>query len=585
MIDTQPDTTTQDGGHLVGALLAQHGVSFLYTLCGGHIAPILVGADAHGVRVIDVRHEATAVFAADATARLTGTPGVAAVTAGPGVTNTVTALKNAQMAQSPVVLIGGAAATLLKGRGALQEIDHLALVKSLVKWSKAVTRVRDIGPALTQAFQVAQSGVPGPVFVEIPIDLLYPESVVRTWTLASAGKGVPGRLLQGYLNFHLRRTFAGAGASLVQSPSAIAPLLPRDQQVQQVVERLRTAQRPVLLIGSQALVDAGMAAMLPDAVRQLAIPTFLSGMARGLLGYDSLHIRHQRTKALREADLVLLAGVPCDFRLNYGRAIARRATYIAVNRSRRDLTQNRRPTLAIQADAGQLLCRLAPALNALPNRPVWTEWLATLQERDYQRDQGIMAQAAAATDYVNPLALCQQLEAAIAPDSVIIGDGGDFVATASYIVRPRAPLAWLDPGAFGTLGAGGGFALAAKLCRPEAEVWLLYGDGSAGYSLAEFDTFARHNVPVIAVVGNDAAWSQIAREQVEILGTPLGTELAHTDYHQVAAGYGGVGFCVATAAEVAPVLAQAKAAVLSGRPVLVNVHIGKTDFRKGSISM
>ena len=186
---------------------------------------------------------------------------------------------------------------------------------------------------------------------------------------------------------------------------------------------------------------------------------------------------------------------------------------------------------------------------------------------------------------MNPVWLCQQLETAVSENSILIGDGGDFVATASYIVRPRAPLCWLDPGAFGTLGSGGGFALAAKLCRPDAEVWLLYGDGSAGYSLAEFDTFTRHGVGVIAVIGNDASWAQIARDQVEILGTPLGTELAQTHYHVVAQGYGGEGFCADDPARVEEMLPTVKKIAGNGRPVLLNVMLGKTDFRKGSISM
>jgi len=215
----------------------------------------------------------------------------------------------------------------------------------------------------------------------------------------------------------------------------------------------------------------------------------------------------------------------------------------------------------------------------------WEAWHTTLAARNATRDAEIRQKGSEETGAVNPVWLCQQLETAVAEDSIFIGDGGDFVATASYIVRPRAPLTWLDPGAFGTLGAGGGFALAAKLCRPEAEVWLLYGDGSAGYSLAEFDTFARHGVAIIAVIGNDGSWAQIAREQVEVLGTPLGTELAQANYHQVAQGYGGEGFCVDDPAQVVEVLQKGKVAAGNGRPVLINVMLGKTDFRKGSISM
>ncbi|MCB8981059.1 MAG: thiamine pyrophosphate-binding protein [Ardenticatenaceae bacterium] len=571
-----------NGGVLVGEVLEKQGVRFLYTLCGGHISPILVGAEAQGIRVIDVRHEATAVFAADATARLTGIPGVAAVTAGPGVTNTITALKNAQMAQSPLVLIGGSAATLLKGRGALQDIDQLSLVQPIVKWARAAKKVRDIVPLLEEAFQVCQEGVPGPVFLEVPIDLLYPEDVVRSWTMGSSGKGLAGKAMSLYFETHLRRTFGRAWAQRASVPPLVIPKLPASGEVQQVAKALAKAERPLLIIGSQALIDTAHAEALQAAVKKLGIPTYLSGMARGLLGRDALHLRHKRSKALREADAIILAGVPADFRLGYGRSIPKHATTISINRSEEDLNKNRRPDIGILADPGAFLRTLAA--NWQPEGS-WQAWHKTLIERDAARDAEIEQIAHEEMGLVNPVWLCQQLETAVAEDSVLIGDGGDFVATASYIVRPRGPLSWLDPGAFGTLGAGGGFALAAKLCRPEAEVWLLYGDGSAGYSLAEFDTFARHGVAIMAVIGNDASWAQIARDQVEILGTPLGTELAQTNYHIVAQGYGGEGFCVDDPAQVNEVLGKAKEMARNGRPVLINVLIGKTDFRKGSISM
>lgn len=574
----------QHGGILIGEVLAKQGVQFLYTLCGGHISPILVAAEQHGVRVIDVRHEATAVFAADATARLTGVPGVAAVTAGPGLTNTITALKNAQMAQSPVVVIGGAAATLLKGRGALQDIDQLALVKPIVKWSGSAKKVKELVPLLEKAFEEAQSGVPGPVFLEIPVDLLYQQSVVQSWTADAAGKGIAGKLAGLYLNNHVRRTFSDAWSRRAKEPNiAVAPI-PNSKELQEVTAALKKSERPVFIIGSQATLETNQVDALQNAVLKLGVPTFLSGMARGLLGKNDLHIRHKRSKALREADLILLAGVPADFRLGYGRSLPRNALHIGVNRSKEDLTLNKKPDIAIQADPGKFLRMLANHWDSA-NTQRWLKWTALLQSRNAARDEEIQSQATAQTEYLNPVWVVQQLEKHIDQDSIIIGDGGDFVGTASYIVRPRAPISWLDPGAFGTLGSGGGFALAAQLCRPESEVWLLYGDGSAGYTLAEFDTMARHGLPVIAVVGNDASWAQIAREQVEILGSSLGTDLARTNYHVVAEGFGGVGFCVEEPEQLESTLQKAKEAAKNGRPVLINVMIGKTDFRKGSISM
>ncbi|MEM7111299.1 MAG: thiamine pyrophosphate-binding protein [Chloroflexota bacterium] len=578
--------TELHGGTLVGEVLAKHGVKFLYTLCGGHISPILIGAEAQGIRVVDTRHEVTAVFAADATARLTGVPGVAAVTAGPGMTNTITAVKNAQMAQSPVIILGGAAATLLKGRGALQDIDQISVMKPLVKMAAAVTRVRDIVPTLEKAFHVAQSGVPGPVFVELPVDLLYQESTVSEMMLSEAGgKGLAGMAMRLYLKNHFRKTFRKAWSRRAAQPEPIVAQLPTEKELGKILEALQEAERPVMIVGSQAMLDARLVDELQTAVLKLGIPTYLSGMARGLLGRNDLHMRHKRSKALREADTIILAGVPCDFRLGYGQAIPRRATYISINRSKDELNKNRKPSIGVLADPSTVLRMVAQNWTSGTQEVIWKSWRQRLKGRNDARDAEIQGQAEVKTDYVNPVWLCKQLEEIIDEDSILIGDGGDFVATASYIVRPRGPLSWLDPGAFGTLGPGGGFALAAKLARPSAETWLLYGDGSAGYSLAEFDTFARHNVPVIAVIGNDASWAQIARDQVVILGSSLGTDLARTNYHVVAEGYGGVGFCVEDPTQLIPTLRKAKEVARNGRPVLVNVMIGKTDFRKGSLSM
>lgn len=273
------------GGDRVAEVLKAQGVELLFTLVGGHISPILVGAKQRGIRVIDTRHEATAVFAADAVARLTGRPGVAAVTAGPGVTNTITALKNAQMAQSPVVVIGGAAPTALQGRGALQDIDQMAAVRSVVKWAKQVRRVKALIPTLEEAFYVAQSGVPGPVFVECPVDLLYDEATVRSWYGADrGGKSLTDKMLKQYLRFHVNRLFGGADAVHPGPRIEAAPPAPDPAAVQKVAERLLAAQRPLLLIGSQAMLDAGHTHELAGALEAIAAPVYLSGMARGLVG-------------------------------------------------------------------------------------------------------------------------------------------------------------------------------------------------------------------------------------------------------------------------------------------------------------
>ncbi|THD45378.1 MAG: thiamine pyrophosphate-binding protein [Bradyrhizobium sp.] len=574
------------GGDRVAAALVAHGVRFLFTLCGGHISPILVAAKARGIRVVDVRDEATAVFAADAIGRLTGTPGVAAVTAGPGVTNALTALQNAKLAHSPLILIGGAAPTALQGRGALQDIDQGPVVAPFVKWARRVRRVRDLGATIAEAFAFAGEGVPGPVFVECPVDLLYDEATIRGWYRDAAGKGnaIADRLLRLYLERHVNRIFASANAGAPSAPRAIvAPSAPQ-AKVEAAARKLAAAERPLIVVGSQALVGAGDPARLAEALTRLGAPVYLSGMARGLLGRGHpLQLLHRRRDALREADCVLLAGVPCDFRLDYGRHIRRSATLIAANRSGREARLNRRPDIAAIGDAGDFVIRLAANLDGLERKRA--AWLASLRARDGAREAEIATRAGASGDYVNPIALLRAIDRAAGENAIFVADGGDFVGAASYVLRPRDKRAWLDPGVFGTLGVGAGFALAAAMARPEAEIWLILGDGACGWSLAEFESFVRQGVPIIAVVGNDAGWTQIAREQIKMLGDDVGVTLSRAAYHDVAAGFGALGLLVRREDEVEDALARAKAAARSGQPVLINVWLDRSDFREGSISI
>ena len=580
------------GGDRIAEVLQRQGVQTLFTLCGGHISPILVGAKALGIRIVDTRHEADAVFAADATARLTGIPGVAAVTAGPGLTNTITAVKNAQMAQSPVVILGGATATVLKGRGSLQDIDQQALMAPHVKWMGSARRVRELAPLLESAFAVARDGVPGPVFLECPVDLLYPESTAREWygVLPKLGEKPPAlakRMERWYLTRHLDRVFHRAGEACLQAPLP-APPSPSGGSLRRAARALSRADRPLLVVGSQAMLHALSAAELRRAIELLGLPVYLSGMARGLLGAaHPLLRRHKRREALREADCVVLAGVPADFRLDYGRHVGRRATLIAANRSAEDLEKNRRPKIGALADPALFLGELAEQASGLHAR--WREWLDRLAQRDDEREREIAGQAEAAPDPaasgVSPLRLLRDLDAFLGDDAVLVADGGDFVGTASYIVRARSPFAWLDPGVFGTLGVGGGFALGAKVARPDAEVWILYGDGSVAYSLMEFDSFVRHRIPVIALVGNDASWAQIARDQVAVLGDDVGTVLASTDYELAAEALGGKGLAIDHADQIADAFAQARVWARAGHPVLLNARLTRSEFRKGSISL
>lgn len=575
-----------NGGEIIARVLKKHNVRFLFTLCGGHVSPIFVESERIGIRVVDTRHEVNSVFAADAVSRLTGVPGVAVVTAGPGLTNTITAVKNAALAQSPLILLGGAAATILKGRGSLQDIDQMSIMKAVCKYSTTISKVKEIVPTLESAFRIAQEGVPGPVFVECPIDTLYGEELVRSWYGAKS-KDVPPRnlqerIVQWYINNHAKNLFAGK-----DNIDFSRPVQPFDyphhsaSQVDKVAARINAAQKPVMLIGSGAMMNAQKAQQLADAVSKAGIPVYLSGMARGLLGKENpLQMRHHRKEAIKESDLIILAGVPNDFRLDYGNHIGHRP-FISINRSREDLLKNKKPTVGVLADPQDFLIALSGKITTN-----FSQWLETLRARDNKREANIDEQAGLPVNVgINPIKLFRELEKELDDNTILVADGGDFVATSAYTLRPRAPLSWLDPGVFGTLGVGAGFAIGAKLVYPEKDVWIIYGDGSAGYSMMEYDTFKRFNLPVISVIGNDACWSQIARDQVDFLKSDCAMKLAYSDYQLVAKAFGGEGVRVDTLEAFKAAVIEAKSLSRQGTPYVINAIIGKTDFRKGSISM
>eukprot|EP01130_Rhizamoeba_saxonica_P005920 TRINITY_DN2345_c0_g2_i1.p1 TRINITY_DN2345_c0_g2~~TRINITY_DN2345_c0_g2_i1.p1 ORF type:complete len:631 (-),score=146.41 TRINITY_DN2345_c0_g2_i1:47-1939(-) len=583
------DEQTSHGGMLVGRVLREHGVDHIFTLCGGHISPILVGAKQEGIRVIDVRDEKNAAFAADSYARMTGNVGVAVVTAGPGVTNTVTAVKNSQLAQTPLIVMGGATADCLKGRGSLQDIDQISIMKSCVKHIKHISTVKEIVPALEEALYIARSGVPGPVFLEFPVDVLYPKHVLQELIdskASSLSKTLVGKGILSYLKFYCWNIFKGLGNGIdIHFPLPPSIPIPSDRKINKLVRNIQNAERPLFIIGSQAMFDPTLGKDLQDAVLRLGIPTYLSSSSRGLLGKDPLRIRHQRRVALRECDLCILVGVQMDFRLDYGNAISNRAHLVTVNRCPVDLKKNRSPDLGILGDPAMFILELANKIDE-NTKENWIEWYDSLLQRDAVRNEEILAKRDLPVDkFVNPLYVVSEVEKILDEKSILIGDGGDFVGTTSYIVKPRGPSNWMDPGPFGTLGVGLGFAMAAKLAKPDHEVWVIFGDCSCAYSFLEFDTLRRHGIPVIAIIGNDACCTQIWRDQVRLLGDDVGCMLEFADYHEAAEGLGVKGFLIDSKEDVADVLAAAKEAYSEGYSVLINAKIGKTDFRDGSMSV
>lgn len=407
-------TSKKNGGDLVAAVLKAHGVKFIFTLCGGHISPILVACEREGIKVIDTRYEGNAAFAADAVSRLSGVIGVACVTAGPGVTNTITALQNAKMAESPVLLLGGASATVLKGRGALQDIDQLSLCKALCKHVVTVTRVRDIVPVLRKAVYEAMSGIPGPVFVELPIDALYPYQLVQEGLFPKTpAKSLGQQITNWYLQNYMNRLFAGAW-----KPQKMAPMMPSfprhsPSDVSDVSNLIQRAAKPLFLLGSQVTLPPTKAENLKAALESMGIPCYLGGMTRGLLGRNNpLHIRQCRKDALKEADLVICAGAVADFRLSYGRVFSRRSKVVMINRSKTNLKMNTgmffKVAKSVHGDPGCFLLALSQCLGSYTCPG---EWLSALQSRDMEKEEANRKRAEEPPEqHLNPLKVLYHTE-------------------------------------------------------------------------------------------------------------------------------------------------------------------------------
>jgi acetolactate synthase-1/2/3 large subunit len=537
------------GGRLVAQALKRHGIDVVFTLCGGHIQAIYDGCIDEGIRLIDTRHEQTAGFAADAHARVTGRPGVALVTAGPGVTNTVTAMATAQRAGVPLLCLGGAAPRSLSDMGSLQEMDSVRLMTSVSKWAARIPETRRIKEYIDSAFRIAQAGFPGPVYLEAPLDLL----------MELADDELP-------------------------ATSPMAPARPGSDpaSIRQAAQLLQSAQRPCFIVGSQLRWSPDRY-ILERATRHFRLPFFLNGMARGALGPNHPCLfSHARRHALQRSDLVLVLGTPLDFRVGYGRAPLwnPEARVIQVDLDGAQLGRNRSLDLAVQSDVGHFLAALMEQAAA-QDAPEWLEELA-LVERG--RKQSLREEMELSSSPPSPIRVCHELGKRLGKSDVVIGDGGDFVATAAYTIPLEWPQLWLDPGPLGTLGVGPGYAMAASLARPDARAVVIFGDGAFGLSAMEFEALARHRLPVVAVIGNDAAWTQIRRGQIQIYGEEraVATQLAHTRYEQVVQAMGGKGYWVDRIEELGPALDGAFAADV---PSCVNVRIASSDFRKAALAV
>lgn len=528
------------GGDLALAVARAHGVQTLFTLSGAHVFPLYDAAVTAQppMRIVDVRHEQTAVFAAEATAKLTRRPGLAVLTAGPGVTNGVSAVTQAGFNGVPLLVIGGRAPAYRWGTGSLQELDHPPLLAPVTKYARTAHRVADVARVVDEALRLATTPHRGPTFVDVPMDELFSRATVELPPVTARAVDEP-------------------------DPDDLAG----------VAEVLARAQRPVLVLGSDVWTDGAEPAAL-RFVEELGVPTVANGMGRGLLpkGHPLL-VTKARSVAFGGADCVVVVGAPLDFRLGYGafggRDGASPAQVVHLADSPGQLASHVDLAAAAAGDLSAVLDGVRAAWRDELRRADWAPWrdqLAAAVAATAERDGALLA---AGGDTVHPARVYGELLPLLAPDAVVVGDGGDFVSWAGKLVEPARPGCWLDPGPYGCLGAGLGAAVAARVARPGSPVVLLLGDGAAGLSLMDVDTLVRHELPVVIIVGNNGMWGLEKHPMRFLYGYDVAADLRQaTRYDEVVRALGGGGETVATPAELGPALRRAFDA---GQPYLVNV--------------
>jgi acetolactate synthase-1/2/3 large subunit len=540
------------GGHLVARALKTEGIEAIFTLCGGHIIDIYDGCTDAGIRILDVRHEQAAAHAADAWNRLTGVPGCAVVTAGPGTTDTVTAIANAWRAQTPMLLIGGQGALKQAYMGSLQELDHVGILKPITKFAGTAYHTERIPEMIGMALRHACTGRPGPAFLEIPRDVL--DAVVPESAVVDPGK---------------YRSHGRPHGDV--------------QLVEEAARLLSHAERPAVLAGSQVWHCRG-SGELQSFAEAAQVPVYLNGAARGSLppGHPLLFVRSRRD-ALAGADVILVIGTPFDFRLAYGKRLAAGAKIIQVDLDAAEIGHNRGVDVGIAGDGAAVLGQLRAALDKVDSagRQAWLDQLRQVEQKALEKDLPFLNSDAVP---IHPLRLAREINDFLSEYTIFIGDGGDVVTISASVIQTRRPGQWLDPGPLGTLGVGMPFALAAKVAFPQKEAFILFGDGAFGFNGFEYDTAVRFGLPVVGVVGNNAAWNQIRYGQIAKYGAQRGDTanlLAPTRYDRVVEALGGYGEHVEKPQDIRPALERARA---SGKPACVNVMIDPTVYSSGTMN-
>jgi acetolactate synthase-1/2/3 large subunit len=543
------------GGHLVAKALRHEGVDTIFTLCGGHIIDIYDGCLDEGIKIVDVRHEQVAAHAADGYARVTGTPGCAVVTAGPGTTDAITGIANAFRAESPMLMIGGQGALSQHKMGSLQDLPHVDILRPITKFSATVSTTERIADMISMAFRECYHGAPGPSYLEIPRDILDAKV-----DLSKARIPKPG---------HYRASIQSIGD-------------PAD--IEKLADILVHAKKPCVLLGTQVWTCRGTEAAIAFA-KTLNIPAFMNGAGRGTLPPgDPHHFQQTRRYAFDKADVIVIVGTPFDFRMGYGRRLREEATVVQIDMDYRTVGKNRDISLGIVGDVGAVLGAVTQAVSGRVNnganeRKPWMEELRAEEDR-MQGDR--MARLKSDAQPIHPLRLCYEINEFLREDSVYIGDGGDIVTFSGGVVQPKSPGHWMDPGPLGTLGVGVPFAMACKLAQPQKEVVCLFGDGAFTLTGWDFETMVRFNLPFVGIVGNNSAWNQIRFGQLAKYGRErgdVGNKLGDVAFDQFATMLGGYGEEVRDPKDIQPALQRARA---SGKPSLINVWIDPEAYAPGT---
>jgi len=526
--------TQRHGGHLIARRLRAHGVSKLFTLSGGHLFSIYDGCRAEGIDIVDVRHESCAAFAAEGWAKVTRTPGVAALTAGPGVTNGLSAIASAKQSNSPMLVLGGRAPAMRWGQGSLQEIDHVPFVAPLTKLAATAQSTAEIAPLIDEALACAMRPHGGPTFLDFPLDYVFMEAEE---VASEARLPRPGAQ-------------PGADGDAIERAAAV----------------LASAQRPVIMAGTNLYWDHGEDALL-ELAQTLRIPVFLNGLARGCVPADH-ELFHSRARGmgLSGADVAMVIGVPMDFRLGFGSAFGEDTEIIVIDAAEPGRAHPRAVTAELY---GGLPATLSTLREAVGGALSTSAWLGDLQTEEAAKREAERAEREDGRGPLHPLRLYAELSAMLDRDAIVIGDGGDFVSYAGRVIDTYQPGCWLDPGPFGCLGTGPGYALAAKLAHPDRQVVLLLGDGAFGFSGMEYDTLARHGVNVVGVMGNNGIWGLEKHPMEFLYGYSVAADLRPgTRYDLVVEALGGHGELVERPEDLRPALERS---LSCGRPALVNV--------------